>query len=75
MSLYPCRSCGHDVSEDAESCPQCGAPYPAEGKNTAHKLVGSKEREAAASGVLTGVGFVVLLLLAIALYLRWKGVL
>ena len=56
MSLYPCRSCGHDVSEDAESCPQCGAPYPAEGKNTAHKLVGSKEREAAASGVLTGVG-------------------
>ncbi len=75
MTLAPCRECGNEVSVDAESCPQCGAPHPAEGEDTAHKLVGSKEREAAASGVLTGVGFVLLLLLAIALYLRWKGVL
>ncbi len=75
MALQPCRSCGHDVSEDAESCPQCGAPYPAEGEKTAHRLVGSKEREAATSGVLFGVGVVVFILLVIAVYLRWKGVL
>ena len=24
-----CRECGHQVSEQAFSCPQCGAPYPA----------------------------------------------
>ena len=27
-----CRVCGHQVSEQALSCPQCGAPYPARGK-------------------------------------------
>ncbi len=66
MALRPCRECGRDVSVDAESCPECGAPYPTEGKNTAHKLLGPKEREAAASGVLTGVGVVVV-------SARWLG--
>lgn len=27
-----CRECGHKVSEQAFSCPQCGAPYPAREK-------------------------------------------
>jgi len=27
--MKPCRSCNHPISEDAISCPQCGAPYPA----------------------------------------------
>jgi len=27
--MQPCRSCRRPVSEDALSCPQCGAPYPA----------------------------------------------
>ncbi len=27
--MKPCRECGHQVSEQAFSCPQCGAPYPA----------------------------------------------
>lgn len=27
-----CRECGHQVSEQAFSCPQCGAPYPAREK-------------------------------------------
>lgn len=27
--MRPCRKCGREVSEDAFSCPQCGAPYPA----------------------------------------------
>lgn len=27
-NLIPCRECGHPVSRNAFSCPQCGAPYP-----------------------------------------------
>jgi hypothetical protein len=27
--MTPCRECGHSVSENAWSCPQCGAPQPA----------------------------------------------
>lgn len=27
--MKPCRECHHQVSEQAISCPQCGAPYPA----------------------------------------------
>ncbi len=29
MELHPCRECGREVSHDAVSCPQCGAPCPA----------------------------------------------
>ena len=28
MALTRCRECGNDVSEEALSCPHCGAPYP-----------------------------------------------
>ena len=27
--MRSCRECGHQISEQAFSCPQCGAPYPA----------------------------------------------
>ncbi len=27
--MKPCRTCHHDVSEEARYCPQCGAPAPA----------------------------------------------
>jgi len=27
--MKTCRECGHQVSEQAFACPQCGAPYPA----------------------------------------------
>ena len=27
--MKPCRECGREVSEQAVSCPGCGAPYPA----------------------------------------------
>jgi hypothetical protein len=27
--MLPCRECGHEISEQAVACPQCGAPYPA----------------------------------------------
>lgn len=27
--MKDCRECSHEVSEDAVSCPGCGAPYPA----------------------------------------------
>ena len=30
--MRPCRGCGREVSEDAFTCPQCGAPYPAREK-------------------------------------------
>ncbi len=30
--MTSCRECGHEVSEQAGSCPQCGAPYPAKPK-------------------------------------------
>lgn len=28
MALTPCRECGKEISSDAFSCPQCGAPRP-----------------------------------------------
>lgn len=30
--MKPCRECSHEISEQALSCPQCGAPYPAKDK-------------------------------------------
>jgi hypothetical protein len=30
--MMRCRECGHEVSEQAFSCPNCGAPYPAKEK-------------------------------------------
>ena len=30
--MKPCRACQHEVSEDAQACPQCGAPFPAKEK-------------------------------------------
>ncbi len=30
--MTPCRSCRHEVSEDAFACPHCGAPFPARQK-------------------------------------------
>ena len=30
--MKPCRECGHQVSEQAMACPQCGAPSPAQEK-------------------------------------------
>ena len=30
--MKECRECRHEVSEQALSCPQCGAPYPAKEK-------------------------------------------
>ncbi|MDA8142139.1 MAG: hypothetical protein M0036_26120 [Desulfobacteraceae bacterium] len=30
--MKPCRECGHQVSEQALQCPECGAPYPAKPK-------------------------------------------
>ncbi|RPJ86705.1 MAG: zinc ribbon domain-containing protein [Acidobacteria bacterium] len=29
MALYECRECGGQVSDQAVTCPHCGAPYPA----------------------------------------------
>ena len=28
MDLHPCRACHRFLSEDARSCPHCGAPHP-----------------------------------------------
>jgi hypothetical protein len=30
--MKTCRECKHNISEQALSCPQCGAPYPTKGK-------------------------------------------
>jgi len=30
--MKPCRECQHTISEQALSCPNCGAPFPAEEK-------------------------------------------
>ena len=27
--MKPCRECQHEISEQAQACPQCGAPFPA----------------------------------------------
>ncbi len=29
MALTRCRECKHEISDQAQSCPDCGAPYPA----------------------------------------------
>jgi hypothetical protein len=29
QAMKPCRECGHEVSEQAWACPNCGAPNPA----------------------------------------------
>jgi hypothetical protein len=26
--MKPCRDCGHEISEEALACPNCGAPFP-----------------------------------------------
>lgn len=59
MTLTPCRRCGQQVSVDAESCPECRAPFPAEGEKTAQRLVGSKQREAAGTTGCLSVGLMV----------------
>jgi hypothetical protein len=28
--MKPCRECSHEISEQAISCPNCGAPYPSQ---------------------------------------------
>ena len=30
--MKPCRECKHEISEQAWTCPNCGAPYPARDK-------------------------------------------
>jgi len=30
--MKPCRTCNHEVSEQAMACPSCGAPFPAREK-------------------------------------------
>jgi hypothetical protein len=30
--MKPCRECGHEISEQAMACPNCGAPYPGKDK-------------------------------------------
>src|SRR5512137_1083254 len=30
--MKPCRECRHEISEQAMSCPNCGAPFPAKEK-------------------------------------------
>jgi hypothetical protein len=30
--MKPCRECGHQISEQAMACPNCGAPFPAKDK-------------------------------------------
>lgn len=30
--MTPCRECRHEISEQAQACPQCGAPFPAKPK-------------------------------------------
>lgn len=30
MALLPCRECQREISEEARSCPHCGAPFPAQ---------------------------------------------
>lgn len=42
MSLIPCKECGKDVSDLAESCPHCGCPV-------SHTLKDRKEKKIIAS--------------------------
>jgi hypothetical protein len=53
MALRACRECGHQVSSEAPTCPQCGAKDPV---GTAAAV-----RNARAAGCLTVIGVIVIL--------------
>lgn len=68
MSLRECRDCEASVSEMASSCPNCGAPHPAESSSAAHQLQRQRRSESGwfeiAVGVLAGlIGFAALWLI------------
>lgn len=44
MPLVQCRACKHEVSSDAPSCPQCGAPDPSGAKAAAAAAATAKSR-------------------------------
>lgn len=72
MALTECRGCGQQVSLDAESCPHCGAPFPAEDQRTASKLRKRREggSDAVAGGILSSVGLIAAVLLLA--YMLWR---
>ncbi len=38
-NMKPCRECHHEVSEQALSCPHCGAPFPSRDKKDGRGFV------------------------------------
>src|SRR5579862_8845234 len=55
MALKPCRECGAQVSDAAETCPHCGVPAPA-GARPASTRTGSK---GVGIGCLVVIGIVI----------------
>lgn len=72
MALTDCRECDGEVSLDAEACPHCGAPHPAEDQKTARKL--QKRREGGSDAVAGGILSSVMLIAAVLLlaYMVWR---
>lgn len=58
MALNECRECGREVSTEAESCPQCGAPYPTKEANYSPPDSGdsSESDEGSSTGSKIGKG-------------------
>lgn len=54
MGLRDCRDCDEAVSEMAQACPDCGAPYPVESQSTADRL--KKQRRAESGWIEIAVG-------------------
>lgn len=38
MALIKCNECGHEVSDKAQNCPNCGCPIPHEGNPSVNEI-------------------------------------
>lgn len=62
MALAPCRECGTDVSDQASTCPKCGAPAAATRVASGPKRKGATVAVVILSLLVLGLGAVVLIL-------------
>ena len=53
--LVPCRVCGKQISSDAPSCPECGAPNPGGSAGTQGPVVAGESQKTGAGTVAAGV--------------------
>lgn len=70
MALIKCKECGHEISDKAQTCPNCGCPVSVveQKDNPQLKTVNNEQQRKSKWGLLIGVIVFVLLLGAAAFY-------